>query len=171
MKNLNILLLSAATLILFSQCNNPNTDEILKNSETRGNVISTLMNDDNYSKELMDSMMAKKHKGHMMMNHMMSDTSMSTMMMDKMMDKCKSDSSMCKKMMGKTMDMCKGNESKCNMMSEMMCCDKDMMKSTMQKMHHKGMMDKSCMDKGMMKMKDEAKSEGASDAHMQHHQK
>ena len=55
---------------------------------------------------------------------------------------------MCKKMMGKTMEMCKSNNSDNNIMSEMMCCDKD-----------------------MINMNKENMSDMKSSIHMNHHQK
>ena len=153
MKKLNILLLSALSLILFSQCNNPTPDKLLQNSETRGKVISALMNDDNYSKELMDSMMHTMMAGRGM-SVMMSDASTKNMMMNNMMSMCSSDTSMCKMMMDKTMGMCDMDKSKCKMMM-----------GSMQE-HPKGI--ESMKDMGMCGMKSMNMAQKKGD-HSQHH--
>ncbi len=110
MKKTAILLLSIAALMSFTQCNTtPN--ELFTNAATRGEAISTLMNNKAYMSEVMDSMQIKHH-ADMAKN----DKAMQTEMMDKMMAMCKSDTAMCKMMMGKTMDMCDADASRCNMM-------------------------------------------------------
>lgn len=111
MKNFSILLLSVAALILLTQCNQPSPERMCKNPAMRGKTISTLMNDEAYLKQVMDSMAVKHGAG--MGKH---DMAMNPEMMDKMMAECMADSSMCKKMMSKTMDMCEADQSKCDMM-------------------------------------------------------
>lgn len=111
MKNLALLLLSVAALILLTQCNQSSPEMMCKNPAMRGKVISTLMNDEAYMKQVMDSMQVKHGAG--MVKH---DMAMTPEMMDKMMAECQVDSSMCKKMMSKMMDMCEADQSKCDMM-------------------------------------------------------
>ena len=111
MKKTAILLLSIAALMSFTQCNSSSSNELFTNAATRGKAISTLLNNEVYMSEVMDSMQTKHHAA-MAKN----DKAMQTEMMDKMMAMCKSDTAMCKMMMGKTMDMCDADASRCNMM-------------------------------------------------------
>jgi hypothetical protein len=148
MKNTIILMLSAVSMIFFTRCTNPNAENLGESPESRAKVISTMLNDDVFRAQLMDSMHANKHKmmqgENGMMGRMMSDTSMHGMMMEKMMERCKSDTAMCRKMMGKTIDMCNEDSSACAMMMDMGCCKKGMMKSMMHTMHKEGKKDKCC---------------------------
>ncbi|MBK8426175.1 MAG: hypothetical protein IPL27_09515 [Lewinellaceae bacterium] len=111
MKKVTILLLSVAALISFTQCNNTDPEKLSTNPATRGKLISSLMNNDAYMNEVMDSMQTR-HGASMAKN----DKAMNAEMMDKMMDMCKSDTAMCKMMMDKTAAMCEADQSKCDMM-------------------------------------------------------
>ncbi len=129
MKKLTISLLAVAMIISFTQCSNSSPETLCSNADTRAKIISSLMNNETYMKEVMDSMQA--YHGDGMMNGMMS--------------MCSSDSSMCKSMMGKTMEMCDMDKGKCNMMMDCM------------KEHPKGMQsmkDMGMCDMGGMKMDD-----------------
>lgn len=135
MKNLAIGLLSVAALISFTQCN---TAPELGNAATRGKAISTLMNNEAYMKQVMDSMQVKHGAG--MGKH---DMAMNPEMMDKMMEMCKTDSAMCKSMMSKTMEMCDADQSKCKMMMDAMHPHPNVMKAMEGMCDMKGMkMDK-----------------------------
>lgn len=129
MKKLTIGLLAIAMIITFAQCSNSSPDILCSNADSRSKIISTLMNNEVYMKEVMDSMQANHGDG----------------MMNSMMSMCASDSSMCKSMMGKTMEMCDMDKGKCDMMMGSM---KEHPK-TMQSMKDMGM-----CDMGGMKMDD-----------------
>lgn len=120
MKKLIIAILAIAGTLSLTQCTTANTDNITSNADTRGKVISQLMNNDAYMNEVMDSMKTK----HPHTMDMSGDN-----MMDKMMDMCKADSAMCKKMMGKTMEMCNNDTAKCKMMMNSMHPHPNVMKS------------------------------------------
>jgi len=128
-----IILLPFAFAILFSltQCINPALEKLISNAETRGKIISALMNDDAYMNEVMDSMMIKHPDVILSTVFVLAKNDMHTQenMMDKMTDMCKMDSSMCKMMMGKTMDMCEADQSKCKMMMGSMQSHPKVMKS------------------------------------------
>lgn len=126
-------------MVFFSQCNNTTTDDLTSNADSRGKIISQLMNNETYMSEVMDSMKSK-HGMSGGMEDSKNKMDMSMDMMSKMMEKCKTDTAMCKMMMDKTMDMCDQDSSKCKMMMESM------------KSHPKSM--KMMQDMGMGKMKD-----------------
>ena len=131
MKRVKILLLSATTLIFFTQCSSPENGNLPSDAASRGKIISTLMSNDGYMNEVMDSMRTK-HPDIILSTAFVvtkSDKAMQEKMADKMTDMCKMDSSMCKMMMGKTMDMCDADQSKCNMMMNMASSRKNVMKS------------------------------------------
>lgn len=124
---------------MFTQCNNSSTAEDLTgNAETRGKIISQLMNNNAYMAEVMDSMKSK-HAMQGSNDAPKDNMDMSMEMMGKMMEKCKTDTAICKMMMDKTMDMCDMDTAKCKMMMESM------------KSHPKSM--KMMQDMGMGKMK------------------
>ena len=156
MKKVTLLVLSALVMISLTQCNSQSSADICSDSSTRGKIISELMSNDAYMKEVMDSMKTK-HSHEMMSSScemMKNDKAMGVEMMGNMMDMCKSDTSMCKMMMGKTMDMCDMDESKCTMMKG---CMEEHPKG-MESMKNMGM----CNMKGMDSKKDE---------HSEHHKK
>jgi hypothetical protein len=131
MKKTTILLISALVMILFTQCNNASIDQLVSNSDSRGNIISELMNNDAYRNQIMDSLRAK-HAGvmfNMSSDMMKGDKQMRMKMMDNMMEMCKSDTSMFKMMMSKTMNMCEMDEAKCKMMASSMHGHPKVMKS------------------------------------------
>ena len=137
MKNLSIFLLSLAALISFTQCNESAANEVA-NAGERGKIISALMNNEAYMKQVMDSMQVKHGAG--MGKH---DMAMNPETMSKCMDMCKTDSSMCKTMMSKCMDMCEADQSKCDMMMRSMHGHPNVMKSMEGMCNMKGMkMDK-----------------------------
>lgn len=149
MKKATILLLSFAALISFTQCNNSTPEQLCSNAASRGKIISSLMNNDGYMKEVMDSMRTKH--GDAMLSTVLvnakNDQAMQMDMMNSMMSMCKSDTAMCKMMMDKTMEMCDMDQSKCNMMMGSMQSHPNVMKSI------QGM----CDMKGMKSMKMEPK--------------
>ena len=118
MKKIILPVIAFAALISFTQCTGPETENLSSNPAARGKAISTLMNNDAYMNEVMDSMRTKHPEVILSTVFLLTkdDKTMQGKMMDKMMDMCKMDSSMCKMMMGKTMDMCDADQSKCNMM-------------------------------------------------------
>ncbi len=137
MKNLAIGLLAVAAVISFTQCNESASNE-LANAGERGQIISALMNNGAYMKQVMDSMEVKHGTG--MGKH---DMAMNPDMMGNMMEMCKTDSSMCKKMMSMCMDMCEADQSKCDMMMGAMHGHSKVMKSMEGMCDMKGMkMDK-----------------------------
>ncbi|MBA3648721.1 MAG: hypothetical protein H0W62_09250 [Chitinophagales bacterium] len=116
----HLLILLAATLI-YTGCTQPKGSEMLKTDTQKREIFSSILNDDQLSSELMDSMLIKRHDLMMSkMNSMMTgDRNMQMGMMDNMMSMCSKDSAMCNMMMTKTMDMCDADQSKCNMMMNM----------------------------------------------------
>ena len=107
-------MLSFAALISFTQCNNSTPEQLCSNAASRGKIISSLMNNDGYMKEVMDSMRTKH--GDAMLSTVLvnakNDQAMQMDMMNSMMSMCKSDTAMCKMMMDKTMEMCDMDQSK-----------------------------------------------------------
>ena len=78
-------------LFSFTKCNNASSDKLCSNPETRGKVISELMNNDTYMKEVMDSM-RKKHPDYILSTvFLMSkdDKKMQANMMDNITNMCK----------------------------------------------------------------------------------
>jgi hypothetical protein len=131
MKKITILLISALVVTLFTQCNNSSVDQLVSNADSRGNIISELMNNDAYRNQIIDSLHAK-HAGamfNMSSDMMKGDKQMGMKMMDNMMEMCKSDTSMFKMMMSKTMNMCEMDEAKCKMMASSMHEHPKVMKS------------------------------------------
>jgi hypothetical protein len=154
MKKLAILLLSVSVLISFTQCSTPSPDKLCSDADTRGKIISELMNNDAYMKEVMDSMKTKHGDAIVSTScdMMKGDKAMGTKMMNNMMDMCMADTSMCSMMMGKTMDMCDADQGKCNMMMGSMQTHLNVMKSM----------------EGMCDMKD-MKMDNKKEDHSQHH--
>ncbi len=153
MKKGILLLLSIVSLLLFTRCEKATPEKTLENAETRGKIISTLLNDPQYSAEFMDSMMKSHHAmekmtdNQPMMDMMLSDPQNGNAMMDNMMGMCSSDPAMCKTMMSKTMDMCEGDTSKCKMMMGVMETHPKVMKSMMNMSGMQGMKMDSKMNK------------------------
>ena len=118
MKKLTILLLLAVVLISLTRCNNTTPENLSRNADTRGKIISEFMNSDAYMNEIMDSMRTR-HPDVILSSVFViakDNKPMQEGMMDNMNGMCKMDSSTCKMMMGKTMDMCDMDQSSCNMM-------------------------------------------------------
>jgi predicted LPLAT superfamily acyltransferase len=135
-------ILFAATLTFFASCNsNQSPDQNLKGDSQRTKIISTIVKDPAYSKEIINVMMQDENCKNMMMENMMSNPSMKGMHIDRMMSMCKDDTSMCKMMMGKTMEMCDADPAKCKMMMGSMQSHPTVMKSM------KGMCDMDNMKK------------------------
>ena len=141
MKKTIVLLLSFAAMVSFTQCNDSSVDKLCSNADTRAKVITELMDNDVYMKEVMVAMKTKHGDAiaSASCDMMKEDKAMWTKMMGNMMNMCMTDTAMCKMMMGKTMEMCDMDKSKCSMMV-----------SSMQS-HPKGV--KSMKDMGMCDMK------------------
>ena len=123
LKKTAILFLSVAAVISFTQCKESAANEVA-NAGERGKIISALMNNGVYMKEVMDSMQVK-HGAAMAKN----DKAMQSEMMEKTMANCKMDPAMCKSMMDKTMEMCDADQSRCDMMIGAMKPHPNVMKS------------------------------------------
>ena len=143
MKKITTILFAVATVFSFTQCSNNSSNEI-SNADNRAKVISELMDNDAYMKEVMVAMKAKHSDAiaSASFDMMKEDKAMGTKMMGNMMDMCKDDTAMCKMMMGKTMEMCDMDKSKCSMMMGSM---KEHPKGT-QTMKDMGMCDMKGMD-------------------------
>jgi hypothetical protein len=145
MKKTFLILFTVTAMFSFTQCNNTAPEKLCNDSGMRGKIISSLMSNDAYMNEVMDSMRTK-HADAMLtscFNMAKSDKQMQGNMMAKMTSMCSADSSMCKMMMDKTMDMCDADQSKCNMMMGSMQAHPKIMKSMhnmkmgqMKEMHH-----------------------------------
>lgn len=91
MKKTKTFLFIAVVIFSFTQCSNPTSESILQNAEKRGEIISVLLNNQDYTFQLMDSMMLNNHTIMMMyqnkdfMHKMMYDSSLKNMMMTNMM--------------------------------------------------------------------------------------
>ena len=118
MKNPIHLLFLFAMLFSLARCTNSTPEKFCGNAAARAKIISTLMSDDAYMKEVMDSMKTKHADMILSAVFALANNDIQTQesMMDKMTGMCKMDSSACKMMMGKTMDMCDSDQSKCDMM-------------------------------------------------------
>jgi len=130
MKNLAILFLYIAALISFTQCSN-SPNELCTNAASRGKVISSLMNNEAYMTEVMDSMRTKHPEVILSTVFVLakSNEQIHEKMMDGMADMCKSNPSTFNTMMGKAMDMCDADSSKRNMMMGAMHSRPNVMKS------------------------------------------
>ena len=137
MKNQFFLLL--ATVLFCPACGEGNMNHMFTNDEHRRMMFSEIANNEQWSSEMMDSLMTKHPDQVMQKMHsmMMGDKSAQEDMMGKMMDNCDSDSNMCK------------------MMASMMTNHKPTMKMMMGTMHEKGIMDEGCMQNALRNM-DEA---------------
>ena len=147
MKKATIFLLSLGVLISFTQCNNAAPEKLCDNAASRVKVISSLMNNDAYMTEVMDSMRTK-HPDVMLTTVFViakNDKAMQGHMMDKMTDMCKMDTSMSmtKMVVGKTMKML----DECNLDC---CTTGKMMMGDDQAMQHGDQSD--CCKKGKMIM-------------------
>lgn len=149
MKKLEIILFAVVAMFVFTQCTNSSTDTLCSNADSRAKVISELMDNDTYMKEVMVAMKAKHGDAiaSTSMDMMKEDNAMGAKMMGNMMDMCMTDTGMCKMMMTKTMDMCDMDKSKCSMMLGSM---KEHPKG-MQSMKDMGMCDMKGMDMSKMK--------------------
>lgn len=116
-KKILTIVFAVATVFSLTQCGNNSGNEI-SNADHRAKIISELMNNENYMKEVMDTMKSKHGEAMVSTSYdlIKDDTATSTKMMSMMMEMCKSDTSMCKMMMGKTMEMCDTDKEKCKMM-------------------------------------------------------
>lgn len=140
MKKIVTIILVVATIFSFTQCSNNSSNQI-SNADHRAKVISELMDNDAYMKEVMTAMKTKHGEAIVSTScdMMKGDKATGMQVMNSMMSMCKDDSSMCKMMMGKTMEMCDMDKEKCKMMM-----------TSMQE-HPKGM--KDMKDMGMCDMK------------------
>lgn len=122
---------SFTVLMTFTQCDNPSSEKVFSNAASRGKVISSLLNNEVYMKEVMDSM--RTRHGDAMLSTVLvnakNDPSMQMDMMNNMMSMCKSDTAMCKTMLGKTMEMCDMDPAKCKMMMGAMPSHPNVMKA------------------------------------------
>jgi hypothetical protein len=134
MKTVNRFITSLTLATVLLGCN-PSPESVLQNADSRAKVISAIMNNQDYKKQVMDSMMAshktgggENHRKHMM-KMMSADTSMQSMMLQNMKHMCSSDSGFCKKMMSNMMVLCNEDSTKCSMMMGCMKGHPKVMKS------------------------------------------
>ncbi len=135
------MFLLTGTILSITACTQPDSTNVLKDETQKQKIISALVNDDQASSALIDSLLIKRH-GEVMtkMNAMMGgDKGMQGAMMGNMMSMCKSDSSMCKMMMNETMAMCDADAGKCKMMMASMESHPNVMKSVEGMCEMKGM--------------------------------
>ena len=144
-----ILILLATTSLYISGCNQHDMSDMFTNDAHRGEMFSEILKNDQWSSELMDSLMMKHHEQMMMKmkSEVMGDKSMQEDMMGKMMDNCDADSNMCR------------------MMTGMMTNHKPTMKMMMGTMHDKGMMDMSCMQSTLKSIEEPVDTTN----HLSHH--
>lgn len=140
MKNLQFLLLSIGTVLLFTQCAEKSAESMLKEETKRKEIISTLVSQEPYRKELMDEMMSNDSCKHMMHERMKSDPAMMKMMkkdstmMHKMMSE---DKSMQLKMMQHMVDMADQDSVLFNAMTMRINSKPEMMNRMMKKQNPK----------------------------------
>ena len=141
---MKIIILTVATIFSFTQCTNSSANKDYSNADTRAKLISELLDNDIYMKEVMVAMKAKHGEAIASTSYdmMKEDEATRTQMMGNMMDMVKTDTLMCKMMMTKTMAMCDMDKSKCQMMMASM---KEHPKS-MESMKEMGMCDMKGMD-------------------------
>jgi len=132
MKTLKNLTLSFFLLTLFFSCQNkPDISNLLSNTDTKNEIISSIAQDSVLTKEMMTALMNGKH-AMMIIHHSES--------MMKMMNE---HPEMMKGMMTGMMEACKKDTSMMSSMCKMMMTDNDMMKKmmdgkkAMDKMDHK----------------------------------
>lgn len=116
-KKILTIVFAVVTVLIFTQCDSNSGNEI-SNADVRAKVISELMDNDEYMKEVMGAMKIKHGEAIVSTSHdmMKDDKAIGTKMIGSMMDMCMGDTSMCKMMMGKTMEMCDMDKEKCKMM-------------------------------------------------------
>lgn len=122
MKKITLLLFTVATLFSFTQCTSYSSKGLCSNDETRAKVITELIDNEAYLKELMIALESKHSEAIVSTSceMMRKDHLMGSNMMDSMMDLCMSDTNMCRMIMGKTMDLCEIDTSKSRMMMSSM---------------------------------------------------
>lgn len=123
MKKIVISLFSIASILMLTQCST-NTEKLCNNADTRGEIISTLMRNDAYMNQVMDSLQTKHSDAMVKSNKQMHEN-----MMNKMTSMCKIDSNMFKMMIDQTLDMCDADQLKNNMMMRSMRSHPKMMES------------------------------------------
>lgn len=131
---------------MLTQCST-NTEKLCNNADTRGEIISTLMSNDAYMNQVMDSLQTK-HSDAMISNAsnmVKSNKQMHENMMNKMTSMCKIDSNMFKMMIDHTLDMCDADQQKNNMMMRSMRSHPKMMES-MHTMGNTKMVPNNAMD-------------------------
>lgn len=153
MKDLFLTALAGASLLL-SACQTA-PENVLKDNASRANLYHEILNNHEYTQQLMDSfhsnphgkmMMAEMHKGDQEKSDkgdMMKD------MMKNMMSKSETDTTMAKDMCGK------------------MCESKNMTDRMLTMLHEKGIVDDACYKKGMEKVKSIAGQMPSTDAKTQ----
>lgn len=119
-KNAGILMILVASMISFqSNAQQKNTDDILKDTLKKEQIMTAIGNNPEMRMEMMEKMMKMTEK----------DTTMSKMMMEKMMMKMEKDTTMSKKMKVKMATMKKEKGMKCDCECEkenkMYKCKKD----------------------------------------------
>lgn len=107
MKKTNLILFSFLILITWIQCKNDSTDTLSSNADSRAKIISTLLNNDAYMNQVMDSMRTKHPDAILSTIFILAknDKHMQEGMMDNMMDMCKVDTTTAKMVVTKTMHM------------------------------------------------------------------
>lgn len=137
MTGLKILFASILVLMSVSKCNEYSAEKTCSDAVQRGKIISVLMNNEKYLKQVIDSM-KMKHGGEIASAScalIQRDKKLANEMMNNMMNMCRKDSSMCLLMMKNTIKMCDSSRQKCGMMLH---CMKES-QSTMKMMQEKGM--------------------------------
>lgn len=161
MKKIAIILIGITLLLSLTQCETPISDVALRNSETRSKLISSLINNEEYMTELMDSM-KKIHPEELLssINIIISENPHLRMkMVNNMMEVSEEDSTMCAMVMDKTMEMCNADAGKCEMMSNAM-------------KNHQGSMEcimNNTSQNKMMNHIGEPEKQGKPEDHLKHH--
>ena|ERR1035437_917235 len=127
MKTLQKVLFAVVLISLFAACkSNTDVKQILSKTETRTEIMDTIANNSNMSKEMMTAMMNSKN-GKMMM---MGNEEMTKMMMENngtMMKMMQDNPGMMQNMMSSMMESCKSDPSKMSAMCKTMMGNKQMM--------------------------------------------
>lgn len=121
MKNISSFFIAFAALILLSQCDTA-APQNLSDNTSREKLITELLDNESYRKEVMYSMQTK-YPDAMLSNVLMTaqnNQQIQADLMDKMMEMGKTDPSIFKMMMSKSMAMCNNDQAMCKMMMEAM---------------------------------------------------
>ena len=151
MKATAFILFSLAIIFGLALWYNTKTDKIeISNLEK----LNTLLDDENYMYQFMDSMKARHPEVVLSSAFEITDHNkgLQSEMMNQMVALCYSDPAMSEMMMGMAMSMCDIDKEKCAKMANMLMDHKTSMNCMLKMMHENGFIDRACMNQAINKI-------------------